>query len=232
MRDDEATFLRIGDLVADQLHDLADLQPPESILDIGSGYGRVAHALLRRDHRGPYLGVDILRKHVHWCQEHLSAGTDGQFEFHHLDVRNDRYNPKGETDPASVRLDFGRRFDVVLLASVFTHMWPDSIVHYLSELPTLLMESGRVMATFFLINPSQQAHQARGLSDYPLDHPHTDFARYWNPDDPLHVIGYDQDWIEKELSTAGLEISAVHLGSWCGREDASVYQDTLVLEHG
>jgi hypothetical protein len=128
-----------------------------------------------------------------------------------------------------VKLDVGLEPDVVLVASVFTHMYPDAIAHYLDEIGTLIGRSTRIMATFFLINDSQRQAEADGRSRYPLEHEFNNFARYWNRDDPLHVMAYQKDWVVSQAAEAGLEIRATHLGSWCGRTDARPYQDTLIM---
>lgn len=64
-------FARVGDRVVRSLRELAGLEPAESVLEIGCGYGRVAHALLRSGHAGPYTGMDILPRHVEWCASNI-----------------------------------------------------------------------------------------------------------------------------------------------------------------
>lgn len=227
-RSDEE-FLGVGDTVAAELAEFTSLQPTDTVLEIGAGYGRVAHALWRRGHRGRFAGMDILARHIQWCSDQITPATDGVYTFHHLDVRNDRYNPNGTLEPTEVSLDVGVRPDVVLVASVFTHMYADPIVHYLREIRSMLAEGGRVMATFFLMNDSQRAAEAAGRSRHPLRYEVSEFARCWDVDNPLHVIAHDQGWVHRQAKLAGLEVRAVHLGSWCGRIGGAVYQDTLIL---
>ncbi len=100
-RSDEA-FLDVGDDVVSELKDLVGLQPDDDILDIGCGYGRVAHALLRHGHVGRYVGLDILARHVVWCADRLTPVSYGRHTFHHLDVENSRYNPTGSLRPTDV----------------------------------------------------------------------------------------------------------------------------------
>ena len=135
----EADFLRTGDTIRDDLRAVAGLKPRSFVFDIGSGYGRLAHSLIRwRGRRGRYLGMDILPKHVAWCQDHL-AGRSIRFE--HMDVQNDRYNSGGKKAPTEVEFA-PLNADVVVLASVFTHMWPDDIVHYLKQIRIALADDG------------------------------------------------------------------------------------------
>lgn len=93
-----------------------------SLLDIGCA-DRFTVALLNRDIPvAAYHGVDVSREII----EHLSANvSDPRFSYTHIDVQNDMYNPKGE--PLSADTDIGakgRRFDIVCLFSVFTHLAP------------------------------------------------------------------------------------------------------------
>ena len=156
------------------------------------------------------------------------SATGGLHTFHHLEVRNDRSKPNDTLEPTDVRLDVGVRQDAVLVASVFTAMCADAILHYLSETRSMLDEGERVMATFFLVHSSQREAEGPGRSWSPLRYGVSGFARRWDADVPLHVIAYDQGWVHRQARSAGLEVQAVHLGSWCGRGSA-VSRDTMIL---
>ena len=222
-------FVQGGNTIADELVRFVDLGPNSTVFDLGCGYGRVAYALWARGHRARYVGIDILPKAIGWCQENMSPVTNGLYEFVLLDVENSRYNPNGTVRGDQVTFDLDFQPDVVVATSVFTHLYPTTVQRYLHEISRLLDTSGRVMATFFLINDSQQSCEDEGRSPYPLDNELTAFSRFWKLDNPLHVIGYKQDWVVEEANAAGLSVESIHLGSWCGRQDAEVYQDTLIL---
>src|SRR5215217_4395513 len=98
MAEDDERFLRTGDETVAELRELAALTAKDRVLDVGCGYGRLAHALLRDDSfEGTYLGVDILRAPVEWCQAELAPQSGGRVEFHAIDVANERYRPDGAT---------------------------------------------------------------------------------------------------------------------------------------
>lgn len=229
MGDDDESFVAIGDRLVVDLRSLAYMGDFADVLDIGSGYGRVAHALLR-DHafRGTYVGVDILKRHVDWCHDHLA---NDRFRFHHIDVQNDRYNPTGTI--AAHRGTLGVRrssADVVVLSSVFTHMWPEEVRHYLRLVRRALRRGGSAYATFFLLNDSWRQLETEGKSTrFPLPHAHTSFCRFMDPDNPLHVIAYEQDWVIEELREARLAPEHVRLGAWSGRAGAIGLQDVVVF---
>jgi spore maturation protein CgeB/SAM-dependent methyltransferase len=232
-RESPQLFMEIGDTLLRDARTLAGLTPTASlVVDIGSGYGRFAHALLRwPEFQGSYLGFDVLERHVKWCEEHLTAAAGQRFRFVHLDIRNERYNPEGSLAPTDV--DFGvpdETADLVVLTSVFTHMWPDEIRHYLRLVWRMLKPTGRALATFFLMNGSQRRYDEQGLSRYSLGHEYTEFCRYMDEDDPLHVVAYDEDWVLAQVAGAGLTLARpIRLGTWCGRPDGEGMQDTLVL---
>src|ERR1043165_9583971 len=75
--------LEIGPLAAGEAY--------ERVFDFGCGCGREARRLLlQRQRPKSYVGVDINRPMIEWCQQHLSY--DG-FTFQHHDVWNLAYGP-------------------------------------------------------------------------------------------------------------------------------------------
>jgi SAM-dependent methyltransferase len=228
MTQTEDEYRAVGDAITEEFAELVALGDDETILDVGSGYGRIAAALWRRGHRGRYVGMDILPRHIAWCREHMTPATDGLHTFLHLDVRNARYNPRGTIAPTEVDLDIGVQPDAVLLNSVFTHMYGDAVTHYLQQLAVHLAPDGRIVATFFLINESQQRSEAARLSPFPLRHRIDGASRCWSRQHPLHVIAYHESWVHRVVEEAGLRVAETRLGAWCGRR-SSRFQDTLLL---
>lgn len=230
MGENDETFLSIGDDLVEHLRRHAGLTDTSAVLDVGCGYGRVAHALLRQEFEGTYLGFDILRPQIRWCRRNLATE---RIRFRHLDVRNDRYNPEGSIEPSQLVLKAPRAsFDVVLAASVFTHMWPDEIQRYFHVIANKLRPGGHAYLTFFLLNRSWKRQVRSTEQHYELKHRHGRIARFMRPDKPLHVIAYRQRWVERELRRALLQPEQVLLGSWCGRPGTSSFQDVIVARRG
>jgi SAM-dependent methyltransferase len=228
MNESEERFLLIGDTLVRDLRDLAGMAGDDDVLDIGCGYGRLAHALLRDAHfSGTYVGMDILNRQIRWCRRHL-AGQ--RVSFFYLDVRNERYNPRGKINPTNLRLPVDpASADVVVVTSVFTHMWAAEIRHYLRLVQEALRPGGAAFATFFLLNDSWRDLNAAGKATrFPLPHSVGNFARVAKREDPLHVIAYEQDWVMQEIRCAGLVPERVELGPWCGRPGSRQFQDTVI----
>ena len=57
---------------------------------------------------------------------------DSRFRFHHVDARNELYNPFGQGVTSDFRLPVeDGTVDRIGLASVFTHLLEDEVVHYM-----------------------------------------------------------------------------------------------------
>jgi SAM-dependent methyltransferase len=221
-------FLQGGDALIAQISRDLTIDRKADIVDIGSGYGRLAHALWRSGHRGRYFGFDILADQVEWCRRHLTPATRGRYRFQHLDAANDRYNPAGAIPATQVEIASPFVADLALLTSVFTHMYAEEIEHYVDQLRPTVRPTGALFATIFLMNQSQQRAHASGSGSYALRHQVGPESWSWSATDPLHVIAHDETWFTELLETAGFTVVAARYGSWCGRPDGLDFQDSIV----
>jgi len=114
-----------------------------SYVDIGCGYGKMAR-FLTLDRGCSYLGMDIDKGSIAWCRDAF-AGHPG-FRFEHLDLASPIANPEGLLDPATVRLPArDGSADVIICASLFTHLIEPVFVHYMGEVERLLSPVGRAL---------------------------------------------------------------------------------------
>jgi SAM-dependent methyltransferase len=214
MGDDDETYLAIGDNLVTLLERHTGLRPDSTVLDIGCGYGRLAHALLRRGFTGRYLGVDVLERHIRWCAEQL--GTQG-VEFRHVDAHNDRYNPNGTERPDQLDLE-GETFEIAALFSVFTHMWPEDVAAYMRVIASALDAGGAAVASFFLLDGEWWRLHSDGAARRKLPHRRTAFCRYESEAEPLLQVAYELDWVVETAHDAGLRpVLPPHFGTWSGR---------------
>jgi len=210
---------------------LLRLRPDERLLDIGCGCGMMALQLRGYlSQTGRYVGMDISRRAIDWCQRHITP-TCPNYHFVHADIRNPRYNPIGSMLPEAYRFPFSDgEFDLVLLKSVFTHMRPAEAAHYLREIARLSSPSGRCLATFFLLNPEQAARAASGLNRIDFRFSGEGEYRYAYPEMPERAIAYPEDALRTWAASSGLKVEEVYFGTWSGRPDGLSYQDLVVFK--
>jgi len=208
---------------------LCRLKPDEKMLDVGSGVGRKTFLLTDYIHEpGRYEGIDVVKAGIDWCTERITR-TNPCFRFQLVDVYNRYYNPAGRFKAADYKFPFARdSFDLVVLASVFTHMLPEDVENYLAEVSRVLQPGGRCLISFFLLNPESRKLIESGRSSIPMS---LLSGPCWthNPDAPETATGYEEAFVVSLCAKYSLEIALpIQYGSWCGRSEFLSYQD-LVL---
>jgi SAM-dependent methyltransferase len=210
---------------------LAHLRPDAHILDIGCGCGLVALQLIPYlTARGQYAGMDVSRQAIAWCQRHIAA-RHANFSFIHSDIHNTRYNPNGRHLATSYVFPYEAGvFDVILLKSVFTHMRPEEVAHYLREIARLLADGGCCLATFFLLNEAQQRLAEQGRNALLFRFGDATW-RYVDANNPEAAVAFSESLLPAMLDEAGLKPRGeVHYGTWSGRADGLSFQDILLIE--
>lgn len=155
----ETSFLEVGGWLLSQLKAYELIGPTVAFLDVGCGCGRVARLLLNEPLRA-YVGFDRHLGMINWCQREITA-RDARFQFHWFDIRSsyedwDLDGNRGSVEARTFRFPYETNtFDTCLLASVFTHMPFDEVVHYLSELFMVTRPGGKVFCSVFFASKEQ-----------------------------------------------------------------------------
>jgi SAM-dependent methyltransferase len=207
------------------------IQPNHRVLEIGCGVGRDAiHIAELLDDRGEYLGVDIIKPSIEWCQTNITP-RHANVTFTHVDIRSRFYNPDGALSVRDVRLPVAdHSVDKVILQSVFTHMFEDDIVHYMREFRRVLGEGGRVFASFFILDDESVALAKRTGQPLTFDRPWSRDCRIQDPGNPEGAVGYTPRGLHRMLKRGGLALDQpIHRGLWCGREGVIDGQDIAIL---
>ena len=223
-------FVLIGNEFLNYFVTLGGLQQNVRVLDVGCGVGRMAVPLTRYlAPAGSYEGFDIYKEGIVWCQTKISRHYPN-FQFRFVDVVNPVYNPTGSLN--AVTFDFPYKdasFDFIFLTSVFTHMLPAEMEHYIGEISRVLKPGGRALITFFILCDESLTSMTAGLS-------HLDFkydlggCRTTNAEAPEAAVAYDEGVLRESLFRRGLKIiEPIHRGSWSGRSDFVSYQDIVLL---
>lgn len=209
-------FLQNGNQAFAFYKDVLGIRPDSKILEIGSGLGRKAIPMIDYiGKEGLFVGMDIVERSVNWCSRHIST-RNPRFVFIKQDVHNMLYNPHGRIRPTDVVLPFpDQSFDHVLLWSVFTHMYPKDIAHYLSEIARVVKPSGKTAISYLLMTEHAKAEVAAGRASLDLVHELKD-ERCWTNNllVPEDVIGVDEQWLRDTSKANGLDIVDIRQGSW------------------
>jgi len=208
-----------------------NLKPSESVLDVGCGIGRMAIPLTRFLIRhGSYEGFDIVKRDIDWCIKNISSKYTN-FHFQWANISNRQYNPNGKYEAAKYKFPYSSEaFDFVFLTSVFTHMLPEEMENYLSEITRVLRKDGRSLITFFLLNDESRKLIRDGKTT--LDFRYS-FKGYSTIDKGIQesAVAYDEQYIRALYKNNGMIlIEPIHYGSWCGRQDFLSYQDIIVAQ--
>lgn len=230
-------YIGSGDFMAQGQHHLAllrhylDLLPEAAVLDVGSGIGRSAAALadyLRPP--GRYEGFDVVEKGVHWCQR--TIGRDHpHFRFTYVPLHNDLYTAQGQA-ATDFRFPYEEaQFDAVFLFSVFTHMVPTEIGHYLHEIARVLKPGGQCLATFFTYTEADLDWLADPARRFRFPVAHSGY-RLMDAQVQSANVALAQDYLDQLIAEAGLHRQLLLPGYWrdaVPKAPLIDFQDLVVL---
>jgi SAM-dependent methyltransferase len=228
------TFERLADIHVALLEQYIGVKDTDHVMEIGCGIGRDAIPLTKILEHGHYIGTDTIAPSIQWCTQHISVRFPN-FVFLHHDIRDTLHNPAGTLQASDVRLPAGEdSIDLIILQSVFTHMFPDEIVHYMKEFRRILKPTGRVWATFFIVHQGiLDAVRNKAQTEYALSFQHDyRFGCYINTlDEPRGAVAFEEVALKQVIERAGLILALPILwGTWSGqRPDPKCGQDSLIL---
>jgi SAM-dependent methyltransferase len=217
-----ATFVRIG-----------GLKPSDNVLDVGCGVGRMAVALGGYlDPGAKYRGFDIVPEGIAWCRKAITPRYP-QFEFQHADIYHEEYNRSGVLRASEFVFPYpDEAFEFVFLTSVFTHMLPADVKHYMAEIRRVLRPGGRCLITWFILDSTARERIGSGQTS-PLRRFTRDLGGYWvvEGQTPEAAVAYAESEVRRLYNDAALTIQEpIIYGAWSGRTDStsSHSQDIVV----
>lgn len=211
-----------------------ELRPDSRVLDIGSGIGRMAVPLTQYldTAKARYAGIDPVVGGVNWCRQNITARYPN-FEFRHLDIAHDLYNPKGNVSGLTLTLPFAdKSFDFVIMTSVVTHLPPDEVKSYLEQISRVLAPGGKLFMTAFVVDDIA-ARDRHGKRDKRLSFERHGTGPCWFVPElpPLAAVGFENGFLDRALTGAKLELQTKSFGHWRGIE-ADHYQDIFIASRG
>ena len=207
------------------------LKPNERVFDVGCGYGRMAKLLSNYLNRsGRYDGLDVMPEAIDWCSKIIPSSKFSNFHFTLAPLFNENYNPSGTGKGSEYKFPFeDQSFDFVFLISVFTHLFPQDLENYLSEISRVLKKDGRCFITYFLLI-DDSVKLMEGTNEFNFKYQFDGFRSVFNVV-PEAAIAYEESNIRELYKKNGLSIiEPVRYGNWCGRQNFSqgVGQDVIL----
>lgn len=126
---------------------------------------------------------------------------------------------EGKVSAATYELPYSdAEFDLVFLASVFTHLVPAEVQNYTKEIARLLKSGGRVLATVILLNPTsiRDVKSGKAAIAFPVE---KDSYRLRDESNPALGIAHKEEFIRRTFQDHGLNICEMSFGTWSGNHD-------------
>lgn len=228
---DSGNFKTVGERWCRTLVNVGGLKPHDRVLEVGCGVGRMAIPLTRHlAPPGSYDGFEIVREGVEWCQRKITRRFP-HFRFLHADIYNQHYNPGGRLAASEYEFPYpADSFDFVFLTSVFTHMLPADVEHYLGEVGRVLRPGGRCLITYFILNEESLRLMEEGRAGPDRNFRHElGRCRVVNEDAPEAAVAYAESEVRRMYEEAGLSIvEPVLYGGWSGRPGGISAQDIVI----
>jgi SAM-dependent methyltransferase len=167
----------------------------ESVFDFGCGCGRLARQLLLQKSRPRrYVGIDVHKGMIEWCQRHLTP-VDPRYRFFHHDVYAHSYAPGNRLQLSEPFPLADGEASLVLASSVFTHLYLSQAEYYLSEVARILSPGGTAFTTWFFFDRDSYPFLVEGP-----------YCLYVGERDPTQAVIFDRRWFLDTVRRLGLGV--------------------------
>lgn len=224
-------FIKIGNSFFEYFKNNGAITPEDSVLDIGSGVGRIAIPFTKfLNKKGKYEGFDVVEKGVNWCIKNISSKYPN-FSFKYISLKNDLYNTEAKKNAENFVFPYkSNQFDFIFLISVFTHMLPDDLDNYLNEIVRVLKPEKKCIATFFILDNVSSKLMKNSEKNFKYNYGHYSLM---NEKVKEANVAFEKEYLVNLIESKGLVIEQFHKGNWSGREHTDVSfstQDILTLK--
>ena len=213
----------------------AQLNPGDSILDVGCGCGRIAAALTQYiDRKGRYIGIDIVPGLIDFARNFITPRYP-HFKFLLLNESNKTYDSwrrqEGEMGIATLaEAVSAESIDLAISVSLFTHLDYAPALAMLASISRILKNDGRVFMTVFVLNAAARGGIEGGRSVFSFKQrtPSGKLAAE-KSDDPTFAVAYDNGLLDELIGSTGFQLERHVRGYWSSGGPAETFQDALIL---
>lgn len=221
-------YVKLGEKFLRYFIEIGGLKPDHAVLDIGCGIGRMALPLTTYlNQNGSYDGFDIVKSGIDWCNKNI-AGKYPNFRFQYTGMYNQLYNTSDKVDASNFIFPYeNNKFDFIFLTSVFTHMMPAEVEHYMKEIGRVMKPGAKCLISAFIINCESEDLMIKKPThmNFPVN---KGFYRLHSAQVETANVAYDEEWFLEKLEKGGLKLDEIKYGEWCGRSEYFDYQDLLI----
>jgi SAM-dependent methyltransferase len=193
------------------------LKDSMSIVEIGSGIGRDAFQLLNLYSDLNFLGIDVTRDSIEWCNNNISKINSG-YKFVHFDAYHELYNPLGSKKSQDFKIPVpDKSVDRIFLGSVFTHLFEDEVRHYMREISRILKNDGLAYATFFLYSDeiiAEARKTRRSHNGLTFEYEHSIGCYVSDPNFHTGSVAYTEILMNAMIEESNLELARDFLKGW------------------
>lgn len=224
-------FAAGGAKYAETFEILGGLKPTDTALDMGCGPGRMAIGIGERfGWTNRLIGFDVRKVDIDFCQAKITEAHPN-FVFHHLNVHNPLYNPKGTMQPADVRFpaDDGA-IDFAFATSLFTHLYTVDTDRYIRETARVLRRGGTLLSSWFLLDDvTDEATASQAPVRFQFTTRRDDGSYDAEGRSPCDAVAHRLDRIRDVMKSVGLSFE-LHRGAWAvGRRFNSRHNQDVVV---
>jgi len=186
-------YLQAGQYFYNQFALRGYIQQNSTILEIGSGAGRMAMPFAGSDFQGCYTGIDIDEEMVNWC----SNNFDSRFKFL-LSTHNSK-TYEGSSESRYYRLPIeNSSVDFVFSTSLFTHLLDFEMRNYITECARVAKTGAYIVMSYFCRDTV--AIGDRWTFQHRIGPAYVENLKY-----PEAAVAYDRRYLEELFRSSGFQ---------------------------
>jgi SAM-dependent methyltransferase len=228
---DKEYYYNLGKYQSENIIQWLSVKPEDKILDLGCGCGRIAiHFLNYLNEEGRYIGIDSNKELLSYCKDHITSACQN-FQFQHADVYNGAYSPQGKIKAQDFIFPLeDESMDIIILWSVFTHMYLTDIASYLKEIHRVLKKGGLVIASLNLNNPFTKQQIDAKKSHLDIKYAIADGLYSLDTVVSERGFAHDEDKVKELYWGKGFLIKEIKYGIWSSKELTGEFHDTIIAQ--